>query len=321
MDRKRAEHRRAKAISELAERQHGVIATPQLYSLGLSETQVRHRARNSWLHRIHRGVYAVGHRRLTQQGVWMAAVLACGQDGVLSHQAAGELWQIRQSREGRHERRLVDVAIPSPDGARSRPGLIVHRIPTLRPGEMTTHKGIPVTNVARTLLDLATILARRHLERAIDEAERLRLCRQGELEEIVERHAGRAGAGALGQVLASHHAGSTVTRSELEERFLALCRSHHLPQPEVNVPLLDYVVDFLWRDLNLVVEVDGRGTHGTRRAFQADRDRDGRLAVAGYQVLRFTWWDVTRRPVVVADRVRRLLAGCRARRVTGHMNR
>jgi very-short-patch-repair endonuclease len=77
----------------------------------------------------------------------------------------------------------------------------------------------------------------------------------------------------------------------------------------VNVPLLEHVVDFLWRDARLIVEADGRAAHGTRRAFQADRDRDGRLAVAGYLVLRFTWWDVTRRPVVVADRVRRVLAG------------
>src|SRR5207342_1447140 len=117
----------------------------------------------------------------------------------------------------------------------------------------------------------------------------------------------RAGAGALGRVLRSHRAGSTLTRSELEERFLAVCRSYRLPQPEVNVPLLDYVVDFLWRDASLIVEVDGHASHGTRRAFQADRDRDGRLAVAGYRVLRFTWRDVTRRSAVVADRVRRLL--------------
>ena len=86
-----------------------------------------------------------------------------------------------------------------------------------------------------------------------------------------------------------------------------LCRRHHLPQPEVNAPLLEYVVDFLWLEARLVVEVDGRATHDTRRAFQADRDRDGRLAVAGYTVLRFTWWDITRRHAVVAERVVRLL--------------
>jgi very-short-patch-repair endonuclease len=125
--------------------------------------------------------------------------------------------------------------------------------------------------------------------------------------ELLRRHPGHPGAGKLRGVLARHRIGSTATRSELEEKFLALCRRHRLPQPEVNAALLDYVVDFLWPQARLVVEVDGRATHATRRAFQADRDRDGRLAVAGYAVLRFTWWDVTRRQAIIADRVRRLL--------------
>jgi very-short-patch-repair endonuclease len=180
-------------------------------------------------------------------------------------------------------------------------------VPTLEVDETAVIEGIPVTTPARTILDLATLLPTRQLERAVDEAERLSLCGPQELQAVAATHAGRAGAGALARLLAMHLIGTTATRNDFEERFLALCRKHHLPQPEVNVPLLDYVVDFLWRDVNLVVEVDGRGTHGTRRAFQADRDRDGRLAVAGYRVLRFTWWDVTRRPAVVADRVRRLL--------------
>jgi very-short-patch-repair endonuclease len=169
-------------------------------------------------------------------------------------------------------------------------------------------KGIPVTTAARTLLDLAAVLPRRQLERAMDQAERLKICNQGDLDKIVAEHFGQPGAGALGAVLREHQIGSTATRNDFEERFLALCRRYRLPQPGVNVPLLDYVVDFLWPDVCLVVEVDGRESHGTRRAFQADRDRDGRLAVAGYRVLRFTWWDVTRRPAVVADRVRRLLS-------------
>jgi very-short-patch-repair endonuclease len=184
----------------------------------------------------------------------------------------------------------------------------VHRIPTLTAAETTIKDRIPVTTPARTLLDLATTLPRRQLERAMDEAERLGLCAEEDLSEIVRVQRGRAGTGALGALLAQHAIGTTATRNDLEEAFLALCRSYRLPQPKVNVPLLDYVVDFLWQETRLVVEVDGRATHGTSRAFQADRDRDGRLAVAGYVVLRFTWWDVTRRPAVVADRVRRMLA-------------
>ena len=129
MDRKSVNHARIGVITALAERQHGVIAAPQLYSLGLSETQVRTRAANGLLHRVHRGVYAMGHARLTNEGRWMAAVLACGEGAVLSHQSAGELWKIRQSRAG----------------------------------ETTARDGIPVTSPARTILDLARRLPLRQL--------------------------------------------------------------------------------------------------------------------------------------------------------------
>jgi very-short-patch-repair endonuclease len=204
--------------------------------------------------------------------------------------------------------RPIDVTIPRASGRRRRTGIAIHRALALRSEECTLHCRIPVTSPARTLLDLAIKLPRRQLERAMDEAERLNICTEGDLDEIVGAHSGRAGAGALRALLNEHRAGSTATRNDFEERFLSICRRYRLPQPDVNVPLLDYVVDFFWPEARLVVEADGRTTHGTRRAFQADRDRDGRLAVAGYHVLRFTWWDVTRRPAVVADRVRRMLA-------------
>ncbi len=202
----------------------------------------------------------------------------------------------------------IDVTVPLTSGRIRRRGIVVHRVADIPPAECVLHCRIPVTTPARTILDLTITLPRRHLERVIDEAERLKLCTEYDLGEIARVHAGRSGAGVLAELLAEHAIGATATRNDFEERFLALCRHYRLPQPGVNVPLLDYVVDFLWAEARLVVEVDGRETHGTRHAFQADRDRDGRLAVAGYRVLRFTWWDVTRRPVVVADRVRRVLA-------------
>jgi very-short-patch-repair endonuclease len=303
MPKKRPGRQRANfpAIAPLAARHHGVISVRQLYSLGLSDRQVRKRVAEGSLHRLHRGVYVVG--RLTQDGRWLGAVVACGKPAVLSHQAAGELWALRRRTRGR----AVDVTVPRAAGRRGRAGITVHRVPTLRLDERTLHHGIPVTTPVRTLLDLATILPRRQLERAIDEADRLGLCTEEGLNGIVKAQFGRPGASALRTVLDEHRLGSTATRNDFEERFLELCGKHRLPQPDVNVPLLDYVVDFLWPETGLVVELDGRATHGTRRAFQADRDRDGRLAVAGYLVVRFTWWDVTRRPAVVADRVRRLL--------------
>lgn len=315
MARKVAKHTPSDAIAVLADRQHGAITAGQLYSLGLSQAQVATRVAAGWLHRLHRGVYAVGRRRPTVEGHWMAAVLACGETAVLSHLSAAALWMIRKrpqhehaAGEGEALSGSVHVSVPGNAGRMMRAGLALHRVATLLPGERIVHRGIPVTTPARTILDLGVILPRRQLERAMDEAERLRLCTEEDLHEIVDVHFGRAGAGAVRSLLHEHQLGSTATRNDFEELFLALCRKHHLPQPEVNVPLLDYVVDFLWRDANLIAEADGRATHGTRRAFQEDRDRDSRLAVAGYRVVRFTWFDLTRRPAVVADRVRRLLS-------------
>ncbi len=118
---------------------------------------------------------------------------------------------------------------------------------------------------ARTLIDLADVAPRRTLERAIDEAEYLRLDCTG----LAPRH-GRRGSGVLSSVLAVHAAGSTRTRSDLEEMFLALCDSHGLPRPEVNVHIEGYECDFVWREQRLIVETDGGAAHGTRRAKRRD---------------------------------------------------
>lgn len=208
----------------------------------------------------------------------MAAVLAAGPEAVLSHRAAGALWRLVPPETG-----PVDVTVPTSAGRRSRRALSIHRTSPFDARDITRHLNIPVTTPARTLVDLAALLPRRRLERAIDEAERLKLCDLASLQAALEANRGRPGTAALAAVLAVHRIGSTLTRSELEERFLGLCRRHTLPQPEVNVRLLDYVVDFLWRDANVVVEVDGHQGHGTRRAFQEDRTRDARLTAAGYR--------------------------------------
>ena len=291
-------------IAELAARQHGVVAASQLHAIELSDDQIALRAKEGWLHHVHRGVYTVGHLRLTEHGRWCAAVLACGHGAVLSHHSAAALWGLRPNKDGA----VVDVTIPTRAGRRRRGGIAVHRPRSFVAEETTIHEDVPVTGPARTLLDLAAVLPRRPLERAIDEAARLRLCGHDELVRIVFEGPARAGRRRLRAVLGSHSIGSTLTRSELEERFLALCRRRALPSPAVNVPLLDYTVDFHWPDAGLVVEVDGQASHGTRAAFQRDRDRDSHLAAHGFRTLRFTWWDVVARPAVVAHRVLRVLA-------------
>lgn len=305
MARSRATQRSTEAtrrIIELARGQHGVFSTAQLEAADISWEAARSRREGDWLRRLHPGVYCLAGSVLSHRGRWLAAVLAAGCGAALSHLDAAALWRlIPPSADG-----PVHVSVPSVGGRRRRQGIVVHRCRTLPADELTAHDSIPVTTAARTVLDLATLVSRRRLERAIDEAEYLRLCTAEDLRALAERHRGRAGTALLAEVLGGR-TGSTRTRSELEERFLGLCRDHSLPQPQVNAQLLGLTVDFFWPP-GVVVEVDGGQAHRTRRAFQDDRDRDSLLAAHGHRVIRFTWWDVERRPLVVADRVRRVLA-------------
>lgn len=288
--------------------QHGVVSAAQLRALGLSANEITTRARRGWLRRLHRSVYAVGHRPLTWRGRWLAAVLACGDGAALSHGSAAALWRVSADRSY-----PIHVTVPATSGRISRGGITLHRSRHLPPDEITRCHGISVTTITRTVLDLAATEPRRRVERALDEADRLRLCTLPQLRATLQANRGRPGAVALAAILAEHEIGTTLTQNELEELFFALCREHGLPQPQANQPVLDYHPDFLWPDAMLIVEIDGRGSHATRRAFQEDRTRDARLT-AGYRVLRFTEPDVKRRQALVANRVRntrRLILGDR----------
>jgi very-short-patch-repair endonuclease len=260
------------AISDLARRQHGVLSRRQLVAIGLGEDAIEWQLKRKRFHRVHKGVYAVGHLALTRDGRFMAAVLACGEGAALSHLSAAVLWGILDDRG-----QTIHVTV---EGNRRRRGLVVHRSPL--EGERVTRNGIVVTTPARTLVDLADVVKkRRTLERAFDEAEYLRL----EWEGARPRH-GRAGSGLLTSVLAVHEPGTTRTRSELEERFLEFCDSHGLSRPEVNRSIEGYLCDFVWREERLVIETDGGQAHGTRRAMRRDPIRDADLQLAGWRVIR-----------------------------------
>lgn len=285
-------------IARLASRQHGVIATRQLAALGLARGGVARRAQAGRLHRVHRGVYAVGHRVLTVDGKRMAAVLAAGPGAALSHASAASLWEIRPSAAAR-----IDVSVRTAGGRRKRRGLRIHRAASLREDEITEHRGIRVTTPARTLLDLASSLPGRALERALDEAEIRGLYDRRALQAITAAHAGEPGAAALARAL-GHAAGTTPTKSELEEIFLRLCDDHGIERPEVNADVAGLEVDFVFADHRLVVEADSWAYHRTRRAFERDRERDAILARAGYRTLRFTHRQLTSKPALVAETIK-----------------
>jgi len=224
--------RRAGMAADIAARQHGVVTATQLTRAGLSPTAITRWTGAGRLHRLYRGVYAVGHTHLTIEGRWLAAVLACGEGAALSHESAATLWGISPRCPS-----IVHVTVPTHNGRRRREGIRIHRSATLASTETTRRRNIPVTTHARTLRDLGY--------------------------------------------------GPEPTRSDLERLFLRLCRRHRIPKPEVNVKLGPYTVDFLWREADLVVEVDSYRYHANRRTFESDRARDRDLKGRGIDVLRF----------------------------------
>jgi very-short-patch-repair endonuclease len=272
-------------IAELARGQHGVVGRRQLGALGFDKSGIDTRVRRGHLLVIHRGVYAVGHRELTQDGRWMAATLAGGESAVLSHRSAGQLW-------GLVPRTGSIPEVTRPTAFRARPGIRAHQS-TLPADEVEQVDGIPVTSVSRTLLDLAPVLGERALEKALNEAEVRRLTSIRSLPDLLERYPRRRGASRLRAILREHGEALGVTRNDFEEGFLALVDRYDLPRPRLNADLAVagrfFEVDCLWRERRLIVELDGRAVHGTRRAFEADRERDRLLVGAGWRVIRITW--------------------------------
>jgi hypothetical protein len=292
--------RRADAeIAALAARQHGVVERGQLAALGLGRGAIAHRVAAGRLHRVHRGVYAVGHPILTANGHRMAAVLACGPGAALSHASAAALWEIRPSAATR-----IDVSVPGAGGRAKRARIRVHRAPGLRTDEVTEAQGIRVTTPARTLLDLASSLPRRALERALDEAVTRELFDGAALRKVVAKHRGEHGAGTLAAALTTHRPGTTPTKSNLEEGMLAICDAHHLERPLVNAWVAGLEVDFHWPAQRLVVEADSYRYHHTPKAFERDRERDAILARAGYRTLRFSDRQIASDPAAVAATIR-----------------
>lgn len=256
------------------------------------------------LHRVRRGVYAVGAAPLSFEARLMAAVLACGPGAVLSHRSAAALWGIRGSTPEH-----IDVTAPAA-GGRGHRGIAAHSAIGLRTSETTRCGGIPCTTVARTLLDLAENGHRRGLERAIDRAEEFRLLDLRTVGDVLDHASGRRGAPLLRAVVAEYAAGDALTKSELEERFLELCGQAGVPRPRVNAWLTvdghAMQVDFLWPAARIVVETDGYRFHNSRRAFETDRRRDQSLALAGWTVLRFTWRQIVGDPDGVSRALERL---------------
>jgi very-short-patch-repair endonuclease len=295
------------SIAALAEGQHGVVARWQLKELGLGKGAIRHRLDAGRLHLVHRGVYAVGHLAVSTDGRWLAAVLAAGADAALSHRSAAAFWRVRETTR-------TSIEVTAKRRVRPCRGVEFHRA-FLPPDERTVVRGVPVTTVGRTLLDLAAVLPAGQLERAVNEAEIRRLGDSLPLVALIERYPGRRGVGRLRAVIERTEAGSTITRSRLEDLFRDLVGAAGLPRPRFN----DRVqvaggwieVDCLWRGARLIVELDGHAFHSTVEDFERDRARDRALTTAGWRVARVTWRQLHETPGQLSADLRRLLAAPR----------
>jgi very-short-patch-repair endonuclease len=282
-------------IASLAARQYGVVSTRQLLAAGVGHDAIATRVRRHTLHRLHRGVYAVGHTVLVPLAREMAAVLACGPGAAISHRSAAVLWRLLPDANG-----PIDVTVVR--SGRRRPGLRIHRSTSLGADDVTTLRGIPTTTPTRAILDLAEQAPERELERALDEALVQKLTSETALVAAVQNAPGRRGAPRITNLLA-RGGPPALTRSEAEERFLQLIRAAGLEAPDVNARIGNHVVDFLWRRHRLVVEIDGFQYHSSRKAFERDRRRDAELAAAGYRVIRITWMQLTQEPYSVIARL------------------
>ena len=298
--------RRGARVARIAARQHGLITFAQLRRLSGSRGTIQHWTTCGRLHRVHVGVFAVGHRALTDRSRLLAAVMACGPDAALSHTHAALVWRlfppwVTVNPSPTH------VTVPHTSGRGRRPGILVHRAELL-PGETELEEGIRVTTVARTALDYGEIASHRELELLVDRAIVEDRVEVGELRTAVAAHPSRRGSGALQRLLDAAERFDSVGDSALEEAFLQLTRAASLPRPSMGAMIGGMKLDAVWPGPRVAVELDGYRWHPTRGRQESDRDREARLRRLGWLVIRYSARQVFERPLEVAADLARVLA-------------
>jgi very-short-patch-repair endonuclease len=286
-------------LAALAAENWGVLSSEELVACGLSKHAIARRVSSGRLHRIHRGVYAVGHASLPLDGRFLAAVKACGPSAVLSHLSAAALWRITA-----WEERAIEVTVSRAVRV-AHEGIRVHRPVRLTRAEVMCQRAIPVTTPARTVLDLGGMLDDRALRRAVREAQALRLTSIPQLTRALREPGPRRGTGAITRILAT---GPAPTRSALEDVVLDLILAAGLRHPDVNTPMtLDgrrIVPDFRWPAQRIVLEADGAAWHEHRIAREDDAERQSLLERHGERVIRVTWEQAVARPDETIARLR-----------------
>lgn len=291
---------RGRRLAAIAKKQHGVLAHRQLVALDFSGSAIHRLVLNGHLHPVHRGVYAVGHKGLSMNGWRMAAALAGGAGAMISHRSAAALHGLMDD-----SRAVIDVVTAT--RRRNRRGIRFHES-LLCEVDRAEIDGIPVTSVARTLLDIAQVVPRRRLVYALEQAEKQWVLDMSEIEASMRRGHGHRGLKPLRQAIRNMDPEAQYAHQGLERLFIAFCEDYELQKPAMNAVVEGFTVDALWAEQKLIVELDSWSHHKQRRAFEEDRRRDAALALAGFQMLRVTHRWLVNEPADLRRTIERLLA-------------
>lgn len=293
----------------LARRQHGVVARFQLVGLAVSANTIKSAVGAGFLFKVLRGVYTVGRPELSIPGLWMACVLASGEDAVLAGSSAAMAWGFRDRPQS-----PVSVVRPGNDGKRAKARLKAHghnacaRLETSRcrwlAAEHTTRcQGIPILHIEPLLLQLAALLDEERFRNAFWEADRKKGLNDRRLDLCVDLSVGMKGGSTFRQSVDCRLPHIEDAKSLLEVLMAELVRTGQIPPPEINRDQFGHLVDFRWADRWLAVETDGYEFHRGHGAFERDAERDNDLRAFGWTVLRFTYWMLKYRPGYVKETI------------------
>jgi predicted transcriptional regulator of viral defense system len=298
----RAKARPVRDLAEIAADQDGVIGHDQLIALGFSIQWIKRKLADGWLHVVFRGAYAVGHRRISWQGRYRAALISCGPKAMLSHRSAVRWHNLKRWSGG-------DIHITVPGGGRldRQEGIVVHRVRTVRPADSAVVDSLPVTSVARTLLDIAAIVRRETLDGLLEAADDADVLDPRKCDAVCGR--GRSGSRALKEAILLYRPTPGWTRSRLEKyAYRLLTRDPDMPTPNVNNWIAGHEADLSYPDHGLIVEIDGGAVHGTKAAKERDPARDADWQLDGFEVFRATEHRLVYLPETVLEYVKRFLS-------------
>jgi hypothetical protein len=290
-------------LGRIAGAAHGVVTRAQLLRVGVTPAEIEHRLRTGALLREHRGVYRVGHRAPSVEARYLAAVQACGERALLSGRAAGYLLGLLKGRAPAPE-------VTAPTERRVK-GMRTRR--AHGPRDAMTWRGIPVTTVARTLVDLAGVLSADDLARACHEAGVRYHTTPAMVEAVLARRPNSPGAANLRAVMRGD---TRVTLSRLEARFLERLREAGLALPRTNRRAGSKRVDCRWPDQRLTVELDSYRYHHSRYAWEQDRRREREARARGDELRRYTWRDGSEDPAPMLAELRALIPASATRRTS-----